>query len=285
MNWIMPGKRRAAALIVANRRTRDALPAGVCQRVIELVENGVELGLWNDAAALDGAANESDVRSTEPAFPADVLKISTPTTFVFMGRLVGWKAVDILLNAFARASKAAPMRLWILGDGDEMKRLVSLAAELSISVPDRAPSVPGADTGTVRFYGWMPQDACATLLRQSDCLVLPSLFECGGAVVLEAMAAGKPVIATAWGGPVDYLDESCGVLVAPTSPLSFVDDLAAALVRMASSESLRLSMGAHGRAKVARQFDWELKVDEMLAIYGELSDKNGRRSGGDPRPV
>ena len=46
LNTLMPGKRRAATLLVANRRTRDALPAGVCANVVEMVENGVDLSLW-----------------------------------------------------------------------------------------------------------------------------------------------------------------------------------------------------------------------------------------------
>jgi glycosyltransferase involved in cell wall biosynthesis len=46
---------------------------------------------------------------------------------------------------------------------------------------------------------------------------LPSLFECGGAVVLEAMARGCQFVATAWGGPLDYLGDSCGILVQPNS--------------------------------------------------------------------
>ncbi len=69
--------------------------------------------------------------------------------------------------------------------------------------------------GTIQFAGWLSQSDCKVRLNAADCLVLPSLFECGGAVVLEAMALGKPVIATAWGGPLDYLDADCGILVQP----------------------------------------------------------------------
>ena len=178
-----------------------------------------------------------------------------------MGRLVDWKAVDLLLRAFSQASREAPMRLWILGDGAQRGGLEALASQLGIAGSDAEAS------GTVHFAGWLAQADCAERLTRADCLVLPSLLECGGAVVLEAMSMGKPVIATAWGGPMDYLDPSCGVLVPPDSRESIVDRFAAAMIEMARSGSLRRQMGERGLAKVRSQYDWELKVDQILTIY------------------
>lgn len=244
LNALMPGKRRAATLLVANLRTRDALPGGVCANVVELVENGVDLTLW-----------KAPLVRLEPVENGAV-------TFVFMGRLVGWKAVDLLLRAFAAARIRAPIQLWILGDGTERVGLEALAVELGLS---GAPH--GATAGTVRFFGWLAQDACVQRLREADCLVLPSLLECGGAVVLEAMSLGKPVIATAWGGPVDYLDPACGVLVVPESGEGIVASFADAMVAMAQSSATRHRMGASGLAKVRAEYDWSVKVDRMLDIY------------------
>ena len=56
-------------------------------------------------------------------------------------------------------------------------------------------------------------------------MILPSVFEPGGAVVLEAMASGKAVIAVKWGGPADVLDANCGILIEPRDPASLVADL------------------------------------------------------------
>ncbi len=251
LNAAMPGKRRAATLVVANRRTRDALPAGVCANVVELVENGVDLRLWHAPIDRDAAAPERGV-----------------VTFAFMGRLVDWKAVDLLLHAFAKARDRAAIRLWILGDGSERARLETLAAALKIESPDEA------RTGAVHFAGWMPQAACAERLGHADCLVLPSLLECGGAVVLEAMSMGKPVIATAWGGPLDYLDPSCGVLVEPGSREEIVDRFADAMVQMAGSASQRARMGRAGLEKIRNEFDWELKVDTMMALYRDAMNRH-----------
>ena len=220
LNVLMPGKRRAAMLLVANDRTRAALAVPTQGRVAELVENGVDLSLWTPRES--GTAT-SDV-----------------VTFVFMGRLIRWKSVELLLKAFAIARKRAPMRLWILGDGDERVRLEQLARELSL--PEDVSENSAA--GTIQFAGWLSQPDCKARLNAADCLVLPSLFECGGAVVLEAMALGKPVIATAWGGPLDYLDAECGILVQPVSTEGLVDGLAAAMLELASSPEKRHRMGA-----------------------------------------
>ena len=82
----------------------------------------------------------------------------------------------------------------------------------------------------MQFHGRLPQSAAAELLRNSDIMVLPSMRECGGAVVLEAMASAVPVIATKWGGPIDYITADTGILIPPATPEIFVGELANALL-------------------------------------------------------
>jgi glycosyltransferase involved in cell wall biosynthesis len=243
MNYLMPGKREAALLLVANERTHAALPRGVCRNVVMLVENGVDLALWS---APPPAAREA---------------AAAPARFVFMGRLVDWKAVDLLLLAFKRAAAQTAMTLSIIGSGDERVNLENLARGLEIL--DEHTDQPGK----VCFLGWMSQADCAAHLARCAALVLPSMAECGGAVVLEAMAMEIPVIATAWGGPVDYLDSACGILVEPSSKDAFIENLALALIRLATRPQERRAMGIAGRLKVIADFDWEKKVDRMLEHY------------------
>jgi glycosyltransferase involved in cell wall biosynthesis len=252
VNRLLPGKRHAAVLLVANRRTAEALPASVSRHVVELVENGVDLSLWTDTEA-------------EPHRPAP-----SPARFVFMGRLVDWKAVDLLLQAFAIAAAQLPMTLLIAGDGAERSALESLARSLGIlgKVPD--------EIGKVYFAGWRSQQECSGILRDSDALVLPSLYECGGAVILESMAMGRPVIATNWGGPADYLDETCGILVEPASRQSLIDGLTAGMVRLSIFPNERRSMGTCARTKIVQQYDWEIKVDRMLEIYQQALQQSSQ---------
>lgn len=237
LNRLVPGKRRAAVLLVANERTRRALPFPAHPRILTLVENGVDLSTW----------------APPPAAPER--QPGAPCRLVFMGRLVGWKAVDVTLEALALArAQGVAAELEILGDGPERARLEARAAR-----PDLA--------GAVRFLGFRPQAECAAHLAAADALILNSVWECGGAVVLEAMAMGLPVIGPDWGGPADYLDASCGILVAPVPRADFATRIAAAIARLAGDPALRARMGAAGAAKVRAEYDWEKKVDRMLEIY------------------
>jgi glycosyltransferase involved in cell wall biosynthesis len=243
VNSILPGKKLASVLLVANRRTRLALPPRARGRVIELAENGVDLDTWS---SLHPA---SDI----PASPR----------FVFIGRLVDWKCLDIALEALCHLPKA---QLEVIGDGPMRSLWEQLAVKLGVS-------------SRVVFSGWMAQKACASRLQSAVALVLPSIYECGGAVVLEAMAAGVPVIATKWGGPTDYLDSTCGFLVEPHSREALVEGFAQAMRQIAEVPELGRSLGRNGSERVRNNFDWEKKIDSMLDIY-RLAISNHLRGHG-----
>jgi len=236
-NALLPGKKYASVVLVANERTRRALPSGIRGKVIELVENGIDAGIWQGA---------------------QIAQKSAVPRFVFIGRLVDWKAVDVAIRALETVPTA---ELEIVGDGPMRDAWRSLAAELGLK--DR-----------VHFVGWLPQSECANRLLNSVALVLPSLYECGGAVVLEAMAMGKPVIATRWGGPADYLDASCGTLVEPESYAGLVAGFADAMRKMLDSPGIAKSMGAAGRERATRDFDWQHKIDRMIGIFRSVAQNS-----------
>ncbi|PZV13485.1 MAG: group 1 glycosyl transferase [Leptolyngbya sp.] len=271
LNTLIPGKKLAATLLVANQRTWKALPAGVKGKVFELVENGVDMSLWQSKFSSQttlNASTPSSNASNKIGKSSDAQRELQPIKFIFMGRLLGWKGLDLLLPAFKQVLEQLPATLEIIGDGAAQNSLMQLAVELDLTDEqggdgdrDRRPAV--------QFLGWLPQKECAYRLQAADILVLPSLFECGGAVVLEAMATGLPVIATNWGGPIDYLDESCGILVSPQSREEFIHDLAGAMLKLAESPALREKMGRTGRHRVLTHFDWQKKIDTILRIYAE----------------
>lgn len=90
-------------------------------------------------------------------------------------------------------------------------------------------------------------------------------------MVLEAMAAGLPVIATAWGGPLDYLDEGCGILVNPSSREALISGFSDGIVKLAKCPALRESMGQAGHERARSQFDWERKIDQIMELYASVS--------------
>jgi glycosyltransferase involved in cell wall biosynthesis len=99
--------------------------------------------------------------------------------------------------------------------------------------------------------------------------VLPTLIESGGAVLLEAMAMGLPVISTDWGGPADYVDDSCGILVPLDSREQLVVSLAGAMERLAGDAELREQMGEAGRLKVEQHYTWNGKITHVIEFYRE----------------
>jgi glycosyltransferase involved in cell wall biosynthesis len=113
-NRLIPGKRKAHLLLVANERTRAALPVDH-QRVVTLVENGVDL---------------STFKMTDPSPPSAAGRIR----LIFVGRLVDWKAVDVTLKALAEArARGIDATIDILGDGPERAGLGLLARELGLA--------------------------------------------------------------------------------------------------------------------------------------------------------
>ena len=243
-NALLPGKKFADVLLVANERTRKALPSGLRGQVIELVENGIDRAVWQEAS---DKLDEAEIRP-EGLMPR----------FVFIGRLVDWKALDIVLRAMERVPSA---ELEVIGDGAMAASWKALASELGIQ--DR-----------VHFSGWLPQRECALRLRACVALVLPSLYECGGAVVLEAMAMGRPVIATNWGGPADYLNASCGMLIEPESYSSLVEGFAAAMQQLIGSPEMAAAMGEAGRRRALQDFDWRRKIDRVIGIYRSVIENS-----------
>ena len=264
MNVVIPGKLKATTLLVANERTKESLPSSVREvSTIELVENGVDLSLWKKDLSQKNELKEENFQKKDQ---------QNLTRFVFIGRLVDWKAVDLLLMAFKQVLEKIPARLDIIGEGDQKANLEEIARNLELISPSNELNSDHSQA-KLRFLGWLSQADCAKQLQESDVLVLPSLYECGGAVVLEAMALSLPVIATNWGGPADYVDDSCGILVNPDSREGLIDGLATAMFDLANSPELRQSMGKAGVEKVVNFFDWDKKGEKILEIYQDSIDR------------
>ena len=228
-NVLIPGKFFADYLLVANQRTHNTLPKFRLGQVEEIVENGV-------FSVLD---------TPKPMMQPDTINV------LYVGRLVDWKTIDILIDAVGMCS--SNVRLTILGDG-------ALRQQLERHAQIKAPN-------KVDFLGLVPHSETNKYYDNADIFALPSIRECGGAVVLEAMARGLPVVATAWGGPMDYITAETGFLVEPQSREYMVEQFSAIIDQLALSPELRYQVGQAAINRIKEHFLWDKKILEVVDVY------------------
>ena len=165
---------------------------------------------------------------------------------LFLGRINWKKGLDRLIEAMTMLPEA---RLVVAGNDEENYRA----------------SLPHADN--VRFIGPVSGDAKADLLRRAAALVLPSYSENFGNVVLEAMAAGTPVVVTPEVGLAEEVARAGAGIVTPNDP----PQLAAALRALLADRARAEAMGRAGRVAVEARFTWDRVAAEMEAAYARIS--------------
>lgn len=163
------------------------------------------------------------------------------------------KGVDVLLEALREVVRGAPQALLlVVGDGPAVSQLRGIAAAQGV-------------TEHVCFLGWRTD--VPDLLATCDVLAQPSRRETFGLAVVEAMAAGRAVVATRVGGHRDTVEhDATGLLVPSEDPSA----LAAAILSLTSDPSRRATMGAAGQARVAAYFTAERMASETAAVYESL---------------
>lgn len=182
--------------------------------------------------------------------------------FLFVGRLVPYKGVDILFEALAQVPGA---KLVIVGEGPEKESLLALGKRLGI-------------LSRVDFVGTLDEDAIAGQLSQARALVLPSVdaSEAFGLVQLEAMGAGVPVITTnlPTGVPEVGIPGETGFLVEPGNG----KELAAAMAKLQDDQELALKMGAAGRQRFRERYARHKMIERLLTWYQKvLGQTSGRK--------
>lgn len=173
---------------------------------------------------------------------------------LFIGRLVPYKGLDVLLRALERVPD---LRLDVVGAGPEANRLKTMARALAIG--DR-----------IRWFGEYPDEDLPRRMADADFLVLPSvtIAEMFGLVVLEAMASGRPVITTAL--PSAVREVNVPGVTGLEVPLRDVGALAQALETLARDPLLRERMGAAGRRRVQDHYTRMTMVERHVELYERL---------------
>lgn len=236
-----------------------------------LVLSREEQGEWK---AFSPHSRVSVVKNPLPSLPASDVDGRAEgdgrrPTILCVSRLLEGKGVLELVRALPLVRSQTPCRLVLAGDGPESERARALAQELRVGP-------------FVELPGYVVGRELANLYRSADVFALPtSLSEGFPMVIMEAMAAGLPIVTTASRGPVDHLVDGQNVLfVPPRDPPA----LAAKLARLLTDPELRRRMGDANRQK-AREFDADAVAAEYLeALEGIVAAKHRLVRGASTRP-
>jgi glycogen(starch) synthase len=225
------GERFAEAVLVITPRLRRLLLSdGVEENRLHLIPPGVNPSLF------------------EGPFEDPFTDVGKPRV-LFVGRLAPQKGVRTLVAAAALLEDPSAQVL-LVGDGPERPALERKAERISVG-------------DCVRFLGFFAHYRLPAAMAHADVLVLPSVYEELGTVLLEAMWAGLPIVASRTGGIPDVIEDGVnGLLVPPGEP----EALARAIDRVLADRALayRLSEGAQQRAK---DYDWEVLAGRVLQVY------------------
>jgi glycosyltransferase involved in cell wall biosynthesis len=174
-------------------------------------------------------------------------------------RLAAAKGIDVLLRAFAAVATRGAVELWIAGEGPERAALERLAGEFGIGA-------------RVRFLGHCSPSDMDRFWAAIDVFVLASRWEGLPLALIEAMAHGKAVIATAVDGiPEAIVHGEAGILVPPDA----VEPLAAALGELIGDAARRGVLGRAARARFLASFSAERVVERLLDAYRQVVPHGG----------
>lgn len=208
------------------------------RRPVNVIPNGIDLEGYQDLPAKAAIREKLGLHDDEKVI-------------VFVGTLRPIKGLRYLIEAMniIRQEDTAA-KLMLVGDGEERQRLEVLVKEWDLG-------------GAVTLVGRVPNERVPQCLAAADVFVLPSLSEGFPNVVLEAMAAGLPVVASRVGGLPEIIDEGQnGFLVAPKSP----EQIADRVLLLLGDDELRARISENNREKV-RAYSWESVVDRLEGIY------------------
>ncbi|MEM3085993.1 MAG: glycosyltransferase family 4 protein [Halobacteria archaeon] len=195
--------------------------------------------------------------------PRKVPRLFDGPTLLAGGRFEPWKGLHLLLEAAARIGPEFPgLRVLLVGEGPEEPRLRALARDLGLG--DR-----------VVFRPAVPHRDLPALFNGADAVAVPVYANVGVSNILqEAMACGRPVVASSIPGVAEFLEPGRSGLRFPPGD---VEGLAEGLRTLLGDPGLRERLGAEARRLVAERFSVEAVVERTLSVYREAAARFGER--------
>jgi glycosyltransferase involved in cell wall biosynthesis len=237
-------------IAVSEEVRKELVESGVNPSMITAIPNGIDLSLYRQKS------KRSSKRQAEDRDGADRRSFLIGT----LARLSREKGIDTLIEAAKIVVTSYPSARFVIGGTGPLraeldKKVRDLRLEPYVRMPGFVDDVPG-------------------FLSALDLYVLPSDSEGIGLAVIEAMAAGLPVVATRVGGvPEAVIDGVTGILVPPRQPKG----LAQAIVRLLVDPDLAKTMGASGRERAEEVFDAKIAAERTLDVYRDVLASKARR--------
>jgi glycogen(starch) synthase len=177
-------------------------------------------------------------------------------TILYLGRIELRKGCDVLFDALKIVHRQQPsVRVTFVGPiASDMKHAFAAFLEET--------------TLWVQYLGAVPQEQVIDYLRQGDMIVLPSRFETLPRILIEALAAGVPQVASSANGIPEIVEHGVtGLIVDPITPETFAE----AMIRMSSSPELRALMSQRSRERALAHFDINAVMEKQVRVYRALA--------------
>jgi teichuronic acid biosynthesis glycosyltransferase TuaC len=224
--------RSACSVICVSEKVRDQVLEGAAAPVnTSVLYNGVDAQMFSPP-------------EREPEKPV----------ILSVGNLIPVKGHELLLRSFGAIQQQFPeLSLEIIGDGPERSRLQKLADELGV-------------TGRVFFRGRQSRQQVADAMRRATVFALPSRYEGLGCVYLEAMSAGRPVIASLGQGIDEVIEQGVNGCLIEADDL---EGLTNTLLRLLQQPEVRREMGEKARRTILRGYTLERQAARLVRLYRE----------------
>lgn len=231
------GQSRARAILVCNREAMSGIPKRWAHKVQLFPVNGIS----SRDLVLTGGVPTSDGQFR----------------VLSAGSLIRVKGFSLAIRAFKEFVDKYPCAEFsIIGSGPEESRLKAIVKRSQLGQK-------------VQLIGEVPRDELLTKMASCDVFLFPSLRDGGGAVVIEAMSAGKPVVCLDSGGPGMHVTEECGIKIEPLSSEDATHQLAGALERLRQDETLRHSLGQGSRERAEQVYHWDRLGERLMEVYDD----------------
>lgn len=235
---VLPGRRKmyrnTAAVLAGSRHTASEVPGDCRDRTFWLPENAIDPARFNRKAA--------------------PWQEGRPLAACFVGRLVPYKGLDMLLEAAQPHLAGGRLTLDVIGSGPEEKRLMAQTRRLEIA-------------HAVTFHGMLAHHAVQDVVAGTQLLAFPSIREFGGGVVLEAMALGVVPLVVDYAGPGELVDGTVGYKVPIGTRSQIVERLAHQLDDILADPAEIRPKSAAARERIAGHFTWAAKAAKIRRVY------------------